>query len=83
MFLCFCEFIIIVAFDFIFIVDQMLYQYFIQIVPTIVKTRFRTYQTYQYSVRELEREIDHGKGSHGISGIFFKYDVSGLKVRHL
>ena len=58
----------------------MLYQYFIQIVPTIVRTQFRTYRTYQYSVRELEREIDHGKGSHGISGIFFKYDMSGLKV---
>jgi hypothetical protein len=58
----------------------MLYQYFIQIVPTIVRTRFLTYKTFQYSVRELEREIDHGKGSHGISGIFFKYDMSGLKV---
>ncbi|CAG7837416.1 unnamed protein product [Allacma fusca] len=60
--------------------NQMLYQYFIQIVPTIVRTRFLVYKTFQYSVRELEREIDHGKGSHGISGIFFKYDMSGLKV---
>lgn len=58
----------------------MLYQYFIQVVPTIVRTKFRTYMTYQYSVRELGREINHDKGSHGISGIFFKYDMSGLKV---
>lgn len=58
----------------------MAYQYFISIVPTIVKTRFQTYRTFQYSVRETHREIDHDKGSHGISGIFFKYDMSGLKV---
>jgi len=58
----------------------MSYQYFIQVVPTIVKTKFGTYKTFQYSVRELAREIDHDKGSHGISGIFFKYDMSGLKV---
>jgi hypothetical protein len=62
--------------------DHMVYHYFLHIVPTIVKTRFRTYQTYQYSVRELSREINHDGGSHGISGIFFKYDMSGLKVRH-
>ncbi|CAL8090377.1 unnamed protein product [Orchesella dallaii] len=60
--------------------NHMLYQYFIQVVPTLVKTKFRTYLTYQYSVRELGREINHDKGSHGISGIFFKYDMSGLKV---
>jgi len=60
--------------------NHMSYQYFIQVVPTLVRTHFRTYKTYQYSVRELAREIDHDKGSHGISGIFFKYDMSGLKV---
>ncbi|XP_021945925.1 endoplasmic reticulum-Golgi intermediate compartment protein 2 [Folsomia candida] len=61
-------------------INHMSYQYFIQVVPTIVKTRFKTYRTFQYSVRELPREIDHEKGSHGVSGIFFKYDMSGLKV---
>jgi len=63
-----------------YLLDHTLYQYFIQVVPTIVKTRFRTYTTYQYSVRELAREIDHEKGSHGVSGIFFKYDMSGFQV---
>jgi hypothetical protein len=37
--------------------------------------------TYQYSVKDHERPIDHYKGSHGIPGIFFKYDMSALKVQ--
>jgi len=45
----------------------MVYHYFIQVVPTIVKTRFKSYLTYQYSVRELAREINHDQGSHGVS----------------
>lgn len=36
--------------------------------------------TYQYSVKALSRPIDHDKGSHGIPGLFFKYDVSALRV---
>ncbi|KAB0795474.1 hypothetical protein PPYR_12313 [Photinus pyralis] len=60
--------------------SSVLYQYFIDIVPTSVNTYLSTVETYQYSVKELSRPIDHGKGSHGMPGIFFKYDVSALKV---
>lgn len=57
-----------------------LYNYFIEIVPTSVKTFLTTVDTFQYSVKELSRPIDHEKGSHGMPGLFFKYDVSALKV---
>jgi hypothetical protein len=36
--------------------------------------------TYQYSVKEQSREIDHDTNSHGVPGIYFKYDMSALKV---
>lgn len=58
----------------------MLFQYFIEVVPTSVKTYLNTLDTYQYSVKELNRPIDHFKGSHGMPGIFLKYDVSALRV---
>lgn len=59
---------------------MMLFQYFIEVVPTNVKTFLTSINTYQYSVKELSRPIDHHKGSHGMPGIFFKYDMSALKV---
>lgn len=69
------------SFSFILsIADMMLYQYFIEVVPTNVKTFLTTTNTFQYSVKELSRPIDHHKGSHGMPGIFFKYDMSALKV---
>ncbi|KAK7869111.1 hypothetical protein R5R35_006582 [Gryllus longicercus] len=61
--------------------NMMLFQYFIDVVPTEVETFLTQVNTYQYSVKDHERPIDHNKGSHGIPGIFFKYDVSALKVR--
>lgn len=67
-------------FSFNSIADMILYQYFIEVVPTKVKTFLTSVDTYQYSVKELSRPIDHDKGSHGMPGIFFKYDVSALKV---
>lgn len=65
------------------ITDQntMLYQYFVDVVPTEVNTFLSRLDTYQYSVKDHERPIDHHKGSHGIPGIFFKYDMSALKVQ--
>lgn len=60
--------------------NMMLYQYFIEVVPTTVKTFVTNMNTYQYSVKQLARPIDHFKGSHGMPGIFFKYDMSALKV---
>ena len=51
--------------------DLVNYQYFIQVVPTDVQTASGfTYPTYQYSVKELVRPIDHGADSHGMRGGF-------------
>jgi len=60
--------------------NMVLYQYFIEVVPTDVSTFLSRTYTYQYSVQDNERLIDHHRGSHGIPGIFFKYDTSALKV---
>ncbi|CAB3225537.1 unnamed protein product [Arctia plantaginis] len=61
--------------------ENMLYQYFIEVVPTDVDTTFESIKTFQYSVKELERPISHMKGSHGVPGIFFKYDMGALKIK--
>ncbi|KAL0272556.1 UNVERIFIED_CONTAM: hypothetical protein PYX00_005484 [Menopon gallinae] len=60
---------------------MMLYQYFIEIVPTEVETFLKKQLTYQYSVKDHERPINHFSGSHGTPGVFFKYDMSALKVK--
>lgn len=60
--------------------ENMLYQYFVEVVPTDVDTAFERIKTFQYSVKELERPISHSQGSHGVPGIFFKYDMAALKV---
>ncbi|XP_075213136.1 endoplasmic reticulum-Golgi intermediate compartment protein 2 isoform X2 [Lycorma delicatula] len=60
--------------------NMVLYQYFVEVVPTDVQTFLHHTSTYQYSVKDHLRLIDHYKGSHGIPGIFFKYDMSALKV---
>lgn len=60
--------------------NMALYQYFIEVVPTDVQTFFSQAKTYQFSVKDHMRVINHDKGSHGVPGIFFKYDFSALKV---
>lgn len=60
---------------------MMLYQYFLEVVPTEVETLLSSQKTFQYSTRDQARQINHLGGSHGIPGIFFKYDMSALKVR--
>uniref|UniRef100_A0A1B6KXN3 Endoplasmic reticulum vesicle transporter C-terminal domain-containing protein n=1 Tax=Graphocephala atropunctata TaxID=36148 RepID=A0A1B6KXN3_9HEMI len=60
--------------------NMVLYQYFIEAVPTEVSTFMSRSYTYQYSVKDYVRAIDHHRGSHGIPGIFFKYDTSALKI---
>jgi len=61
--------------------NLMNYQYFISVVPTDVQTSAGfTYNTFQYSVKDQVRPIDHETGSHGVPGIYFKYDMSALKV---
>ncbi|XP_011489511.1 endoplasmic reticulum-Golgi intermediate compartment protein 2 [Oryzias latipes] len=60
--------------------NNQMYQYFITVVPTKLKTYKITADTHQFSVTERERVINHTAGSHGVSGIFFKYDTSSLMV---
>ena len=56
------------------------FQYYMQVVPTTFHTLTNSHTTNQYSVRERNRTIDHTRGSHGMAGIFFKYDMSPLMV---
>lgn len=58
-----------------------MFQYFITIVPTKLNTYQISAETHQYSVTERERVINHAAGSHGVSGIFMKYDISSLMVK--
>lgn len=58
-----------------------MFQYFITIVPTKLNTYKVSAETHQYSVTERERVINHAAGSHGVSGIFMKYDISSLMVK--
>jgi len=61
-------------------INLMNYQYFVEIVPTEVATLTGKKTTFQYSVKDHVRPIDHSQGSHGTPGIYFKYDISALKV---
>uniref|UniRef100_A0A4W5PNT1 Endoplasmic reticulum-Golgi intermediate compartment protein n=1 Tax=Hucho hucho TaxID=62062 RepID=A0A4W5PNT1_9TELE len=60
---------------------NQMFQYFITIVPTKLNTYQISADTNQYSVTERERVINHAVGSHGVSGIFMKYDISSLMVK--
>lgn len=61
-------------------INLMNFQYFVEIVPTEIQTLTGRKLTYQYSVKDHARPIDHTKGNHGTPGIYFKYDISALKV---
>lgn len=59
-----------------------IYQYYIKIVPTTINTsKKRNFKTNQYSVTQRSRKIDHSTGSHGVPGIFFKYDLHAIGVK--
>ncbi|CAL9682847.1 unnamed protein product [Knipowitschia caucasica] len=60
--------------------NNQMFQYFITVVPTKLHTRKISTDTHQFSVTERERVINHAAGSHGVSGIFVKYDTSSLMV---
>ncbi|XP_013859724.1 endoplasmic reticulum-Golgi intermediate compartment protein 2 isoform X1 [Austrofundulus limnaeus] len=60
--------------------NNQMYQYFITVVPTKLNTYKISADTHQFSVTERERVINHAAGSHGVSGIFVKYDTSSLMV---
>ncbi|XP_043823161.1 endoplasmic reticulum-Golgi intermediate compartment protein 2 isoform X2 [Dromiciops gliroides] len=59
---------------------NQMFQYFITVVPTKLNTYKISADTHQFSVTERERAINHAAGSHGVSGIFMKYDLSSLMV---
>ncbi|KAG7217383.1 hypothetical protein INR49_021550 [Caranx melampygus] len=58
-----------------------MFQYFVTIVPTKLNTYKVSADTHQYSVTERDRAINHAAGSHGVSGIFMKYDINSLMVK--
>ncbi|XP_077956557.1 endoplasmic reticulum-Golgi intermediate compartment protein 2 isoform X2 [Gasterosteus aculeatus] len=60
--------------------NNQMFQYFITVVPTRLNTRKISADTHQFSVTERERLINHAAGSHGVSGVFVKYDTSSLMV---
>ena len=59
---------------------KKLYQYYIKVVSTDVKTDDINQKTFQYTVTETERDIDHDAGSHGTPGIHFRYDFDAIAV---
>uniref|UniRef100_A0A8C3AXH5 Endoplasmic reticulum-Golgi intermediate compartment protein n=1 Tax=Cyclopterus lumpus TaxID=8103 RepID=A0A8C3AXH5_CYCLU len=60
--------------------NNQMFQYFITVVPTRLNTYKISADTHQFSVTERERAINHAAGSHGVSGIFVKYDTCALMV---
>ncbi|KAL7018189.1 hypothetical protein ACKWTF_010662 [Chironomus riparius] len=67
----------------IFMDEKAMIMYYIEIVPTDIETFVSHVKTYQYSVKENTRLIDHDHGSHGMPGIYIKYDVSALRINVL
>ncbi|XP_058121151.1 endoplasmic reticulum-Golgi intermediate compartment protein 2 [Anopheles ziemanni] len=59
---------------------QVMMQYFIEVVPTDVEKFYSHSKTYQYTVRENLQHIDIDKGMQAVAGIYFKYDMSALRV---
>lgn len=55
-----------------------IFQYFVSVVSTrYVDAGKRTLDTNQYSVTDMSRETQHGKG---VPGIFFKYDIEPMSL---
>eukprot|EP00033_Pygsuia_biforma_P000987 GCRY01001131.1.p1 GENE.GCRY01001131.1~~GCRY01001131.1.p1 ORF type:complete len:375 (-),score=59.55 GCRY01001131.1:102-1226(-) len=60
---------------------NMMYQYYLEIVPTTyVFNDGITIETNQYSKTETQRVVDQKRGSYGLPGVFFIYDISPLAV---
>ena len=57
-----------------------IFQYYMRVVPTSLNTFDRQLKTNQFSVTERNRSINHHKGSHGMPGVFFKYDIGSMMV---
>ncbi|GAA5944448.1 hypothetical protein JCM1841_000796 [Sporobolomyces salmonicolor] len=55
-----------------------IFQYFLSVVSTTyVDARRRILHTNQYSVTDMSRETEHGRG---VPGIFFKYDIEPMSL---
>ena len=59
---------------------NQVYQYYLKVILTNVRVGSYYTELYQYSVTEKELVVDHNHGSHGIPGIYFKYDIEGMKM---
>uniref|UniRef100_H2Z4S0 Endoplasmic reticulum vesicle transporter C-terminal domain-containing protein n=1 Tax=Ciona savignyi TaxID=51511 RepID=H2Z4S0_CIOSA len=60
--------------------ESYTFQYYLDIVATKINSRRIKTDTFQFSVSEQSRKLDHTSGSHGQPGVFFKYDFSPLSV---
>lgn len=60
--------------------ENMMAQYFVEVVPTDVRGLLGTKRTYQYSMKQQMRAVDHNNGSHGVAGLFVRYEMAALKV---
>lgn len=60
--------------------ENSIFQYYINAVSTRINSRRYSTHTYQFSVSEQARLLDHTSGSHGMAGVFFKYNFSPLAV---
>jgi hypothetical protein len=58
-----------------------LFQYYLKVISTDVSTSDLKAKTYQYSTTETQRAIDHEANSHGMPGLYFKYDMDAIAVR--
>ncbi|SCV73511.1 BQ2448_7437 [Microbotryum intermedium] len=55
-----------------------IFQYFLSVVSTTyIDAGRRTLETNQYSVTDMSRETEHGRG---VPGIFFKYDIEPMSL---
>ena len=57
-----------------------IFQYYLQVVPTKLRTVDQRLDTCQYSVTERSRPVEHQLGNHGVPGIFVKYEMSPMMV---
>lgn len=57
-----------------------IFNYYLDAVSTKISSRRISTDTYQFSVSEQTRVVDHSSGSHGMPGIFFKYTFSPIAV---
>eukprot|EP00037_Helgoeca_nana_P002798 m.36183 g.36183 ORF g.36183 m.36183 type:complete len:363 (+) comp12843_c0_seq1:304-1392(+) len=60
-----------------------MYQYFIKVVPTSTQSlkQKQPFISNQYSVTEQKTVVNHNRGSGGLPGVYFKYDLEPITVR--